>query len=60
MASKDNELSYTILIILTAGNVEDVMETKRQLVESSKDPLSVVIVGIGESNFMGMEFLDSL
>ena len=35
------------------------METKRQLVESSKDPLSVVIVGIGESNFMGMEFLDS-
>jgi hypothetical protein len=44
---------------LTAGNVEDIQETKEQLIAASKDPLSVVIVGIGESNFEGMDFLDN-
>jgi Copine len=44
---------------LTAGNVEDVNETKEQLISACRDPLSVVIVGIGEADFSGMEFLDS-
>lgn len=52
-------MSYTILLILTAGNVEDVKETKQHLIDASKDPLSVVIVGIGEADFSGMEFLDA-
>ena len=52
-------MSYTILLILTAGNVEDVRETKQHLIAASKDPLSVVIVGIGEADFAGMEFLDA-
>jgi methyl coenzyme M reductase subunit C-like uncharacterized protein (methanogenesis marker protein 7) len=47
------------LLILTAGSVEDVNETKQQLIEASNDPLSVVIVGIGETDFSGMEFLDA-
>jgi hypothetical protein len=59
VAHEEGKLSYTILLILTAGNVEDVKETKQQLIEASKDPLSVVIVGIGEADFAGMEFLDS-
>lgn len=45
-------------MILTAGNVENVNETKQQLIEASDDPLSVVIVGIGDVDFSGMEFLD--
>jgi len=45
-------------LILTAGNVESVKETKKQLIAASDDPLSIVIVGIGEANFKGMEFLD--
>jgi hypothetical protein len=44
---------------LTAGNVEDVKETKQHLFDASGDPLSVVIVGIGEADFSGMEFLDA-
>jgi len=52
-------LSYTILLILTAGNVEDVQETKQHLISASKEPLSVVILGIGDADFSGMEFLDS-
>jgi hypothetical protein len=39
--------------------VEDVKETKQHLLEASNDPLSIVIVGIGETDFSGMEFLDS-
>eukprot|EP00934_Nitzschia_sp_Nitz4_P009005 Nitzschia sp. Nitz4//scaffold60_size111251//75778//78153//NITZ4_004156-RA/size111251-augustus-gene-0.115-mRNA-1//1//CDS//3329555591//8995//frame0 len=58
-AHEEGKLSYTILLILTAGNVEDVKETKQHLIAASKDPLSVVIVGIGEADFTGMEFLDA-
>ncbi|GKY97057.1 hypothetical protein MPSEU_000664300 [Mayamaea pseudoterrestris] len=58
VAEQEGKLSYTILLILTAGNVENVRETKQQLMEASEDPLSVVIVGIGEADFAGMQFLD--
>lgn len=57
-AEQEGALSYTILLILTAGNVENVKETKKKLIKVSEDPLSVVIVGIGDANFDGMEFLD--
>lgn len=43
---------------MTAGNVENVKETKQQLIEASDDPLSIVIVGIGNADFTGMQFLD--
>lgn len=51
-------MSYTILLILTAGNLEHVEETKQLLIEASEDPLSIVIVGIGDADFSGMQFLD--
>lgn len=57
-AQQFSQLSYTILLILTAGNVENVEETKRLLLEASDTPLSIVIVGIGDSAFQDMEFLD--
>eukprot|EP00523_Entomoneis_sp_CCMP467_P009056 CAMPEP_0168729774 /NCGR_PEP_ID=MMETSP0724-20121128/6388_1 /TAXON_ID=265536 /ORGANISM="Amphiprora sp., Strain CCMP467" /LENGTH=633 /DNA_ID=CAMNT_0008776691 /DNA_START=39 /DNA_END=1940 /DNA_ORIENTATION=- len=58
MAAEDARLSYTILLLLTSGNVEDVQETKQCLIDCSDDPLSVVIVGIGDASFDSMEFLD--
>ena len=58
LAFEEGHLSYTILLILTAGNVEDVIETKNHLIAASKEPLSVVIVGIGDADFQGMVFLD--
>lgn len=58
-AREEGYLSYTILLILTAGNVEDVQETKKHLIAASKEPLSVVILGIGDADFSGMEFLDA-
>jgi Copine len=45
-------------LILTAGNIEDAQVTKQELIRASNAPLSVVIVGIGESDFTDMEFLD--
>lgn len=58
LAEEDGKLSYTILLILTAGNVENVKETKQQLIDASDNPLAIVIVGIGDADFSGMEFLD--
>jgi hypothetical protein len=58
MAEEDSDMSYTILLILTAGNIENVVETKQELINASDAPLSVVIVGIGENDFESMQFLD--
>jgi len=57
-AREEGYLSYTILLILTAGNVEDAQETKEHLIAASNEPLSVVILGIGDADFQSMEFLD--
>lgn len=58
VSQEETKLSYTILLVLTAGNIENVKATKQQLIDASTDPLSVVIVGIGEADFKGMAFLD--
>jgi Copine len=58
MAKEDGDLSYTILLILTAGDVDNVEETKRLLAKASDSPLSVIIVGIGDHDFGRMEYLD--
>jgi hypothetical protein len=55
---KEERLSYTILLLLTAGNVKNVDETVAELRKASRAPLSVVIVGIGDADFTAMEFLD--
>jgi Copine len=57
-AEEEGKLSYTILLVLTAGNIENVQETKETLLEAGESPLSIVIVGIGDVDFTGMEFLD--
>jgi hypothetical protein len=59
VANTEGKQSYTILLILTYGDLEDVIETKKHLIAASKDPLAVVIVGIGDADFTGMEFLDA-
>lgn len=53
------EKSYTILIILTDGDIEDYDETVNLIVEASFKPLSIIIVGVGYENFLRMENLDS-
>jgi hypothetical protein len=52
------EDKYFILLILTDGEIHDMEETKRSIVESSHLPLSIIIIGIGSADFGNMHILD--
>ncbi|KAK5579735.1 hypothetical protein RB653_009421 [Dictyostelium firmibasis] len=50
---------YTILLILTDGDITDMEDTIEEIVKASnKAPLSIVIVGVGSSSFSKMNRLD--
>ena len=49
---------YYILMILADGIIIDMIETIDYIVEGSKLPLSIVIIGIGDADFTNMEKLD--
>jgi len=51
---------YTILLILTNGNISDTEATVNLFNQISALPLSIVIVGIGSSNFSDIEYLDDV
>ena len=55
---KKNKLEYHILMILTDGVIDDLQDTIDALVEGSFEPLSVIIIGIGDADFKKMEVLD--
>lgn len=58
MEGKDLK-TYFVLLILTDGEIHDMIETKRVIVEASKLPCSVIIVGVGKHDFEMMHELDS-
>ena len=58
MKNKPEENNYYILMILTDGIISDMDDTIDKIVEGSKLPLSIVIVGIGNADFDNMEELD--
>jgi hypothetical protein len=45
--SDGTNLKYTILTIITDGNIVDMEDTKAAIVEASKAPLSIIIIGVG-------------
>lgn len=49
---------YFILLILTDGIITDMPITKEAIVNASKLPLSIIIVGVGNADFDAMEELD--
>jgi len=53
-----NSQSYTVLLILTDGEVMDMQATVDEIVAGSQLGLSVVIVGVGSADFSKMEYLD--
>lgn len=58
LLNKKKENHYYILMILTDGQIQDMNETKDCIVEASKLPLSIIIIGIGKTDFDYMEILD--
>ena len=53
------KMDYHIIMILTDGQIDDMEETKKALVEASFLPISVIIIGIGNENFENMDILDA-
>ncbi|XP_023695484.1 copine-7-like isoform X1 [Paramormyrops kingsleyae] len=56
-ATKDAS-RYHILLILTDGVVTDMGETREAIVRASYQPLSIIIVGVGNADFTDMQILD--
>ncbi|ETO17976.1 hypothetical protein RFI_19326, partial [Reticulomyxa filosa] len=50
---------YTILLIITDGAINDMQNTVNAVVDATKCPLSIVIVGVGTADFSKMEELDA-
>lgn len=57
-AQQPTASQYYILLIITDGVITDLDETRHAIVNASKLPLSLIIVGVGEADFTAMEFLD--
>ncbi|GBG84779.1 hypothetical protein CBR_g39156 [Chara braunii] len=56
---KTRELKYSVLLIITDGIINDIDSTIDTLIEASRLPLSILIVGVGSADFSSMEVLDS-
>ena len=56
--SVNKERMYYVLLILTDGCIHDMRETVDQIVECSNQPISIIIVGVGNADFTVMEMLD--
>ena len=50
---------YHCMIILTDGEIHDMKETIDIIVELSKFPVSIIIIGLGDEGFTNMRLLDS-
>ncbi|XP_059183179.1 copine-3-like isoform X1 [Centropristis striata] len=50
---------YYVLLIITDGVITDMDQTRTAIVEASRLPMSIIIVGVGGADFSEMEFLDS-
>ncbi|TDG97083.1 hypothetical protein EPR50_G00222290 [Perca flavescens] len=50
---------YFVLLIITDGVITDLDQTRTAIVEASRLPMSIIIVGVGGADFSEMEALDS-
>jgi hypothetical protein len=57
--SSESKKKYNILMIITDGEISDMQNTIAEIVKSSHVGLSIIIVGVGFSNFKSMEILDA-
>ncbi|XP_041670575.1 copine-3-like isoform X2 [Cheilinus undulatus] len=56
---QNKALQYYVLLIITDGVITDMDLTRTAIVEASRLPMSIIIVGVGGADFSAMEFLDS-
>ena len=51
-------VEYSVILIITDGGVTDLEETKETLVRLSKQPISVVFLGVGDGDMSALQALD--
>ncbi|XP_054478897.1 copine-3-like isoform X2 [Anoplopoma fimbria] len=49
---------YFVLLIITDGVITDMDQTRSAIVNASRLPMSIIIIGVGGADFSAMEFLD--
>ncbi|KAM6458199.1 copine-1 isoform 2-T6 [Liasis olivaceus] len=49
---------YYVLLIITDGEITDLDQTRQAIVNASKLPMSIIVIGVGSAEFKAMEFLD--
>lgn len=47
-----------VLLLVTDGAICDMVPTKKAIVEASGLPISIIIIGVGQTDFSAMEELD--
>ncbi|XP_067402963.1 copine-1 isoform X2 [Emydura macquarii macquarii] len=57
-AQQGTAAQYFVLLIITDGEITDLDQTRQAVVNASKLPMSVIIIGVGSADFKAMEFLD--
>lgn len=57
-ASQLDGSNYHVLLIITDGVITDMEQTKNAIVQASRLPLSIIIVGVGDADFEAMNILD--
>lgn len=55
--SQDKQ-KYSVLLILTDGEITDMEATKGAIVRASTAPMSIIIIGVGPADFSSMQELD--
>ena len=53
-----NSNKYFILLILTDGEIHDMIDSIIRIFECVFLPISIIIVGIGDADFTNMKILD--
>ncbi|XP_060537530.1 copine-2 isoform X3 [Pantherophis guttatus] len=56
---QESASQYFILLIITDGVISDMDETRHAVVQASRLPMSIIIIGVGNADFAAMEFLDA-
>ncbi|XP_061178881.1 copine-8-like [Saccostrea echinata] len=49
---------YFVLLIITDGVITDMQQTQQAIVNASRLPMSIIIVGVGDADFTAMNILD--
>jgi hypothetical protein len=48
VARQNGGQAYSVLLIITDGAITDVKDTKHSIIGACEEPMSIIIVGVGE------------